>query len=44
MKGKLFLNLITFAGDEDVVDVGTAEVETAQNAIDEALEGFGGIP
>ncbi len=44
MSRKLFLNLTTFTGDKDVVDVGTAEVETAQNAIDEALEGLGGIP
>ncbi len=32
------------AGDKNVVNVGTAVVETAQNTIDEALEGPGGIP
>ncbi len=35
----LFFSL---AGGEDVVDIGTAEVETTQNTMDEALEGFGG--
>ncbi len=32
------------AGDKNVVNVGTAEVETAEDTIDEALEGLGGIP
>ncbi len=31
------------AGDENVVNVGTAEVETAQDTIDKALEGLRGI-
>ncbi len=33
-----------FFGLEDVIAVGTAEVKTSQNPIDEALKGFGGIP
>ncbi len=31
------------AGDKNVVNVGTAEVETVQDKIDEALEGLRGI-
>ncbi len=32
------------AGDTNVVNVGTAEVENAQDTIANALEGLGGIP
>ncbi len=38
----LYVLFFSLAGGEDVVDIGTAEVETTQNTIDEALEGFGG--
>ncbi len=30
--------------DEDIVDIGTAEIEITQNTIDEAQEGLGCIP
>ncbi len=36
----LYVLFFSLAGDEDVVDIGTAEVETTQNTIDEALEGL----
>ncbi len=32
------------AGDKNVVNIGTSVVETAQDTIDKALEGLGGIP
>ncbi len=31
-------------GDNNAVNVGTAEVEAAEDTIDKALEGLGGIP
>ncbi len=39
----LYVLFFSLSGDEDNVDIGTAEVETTQNTI-EALEGLGGIP
>ncbi len=32
------------AGDKNVVNVGTSEVQASRDTIDEALEGLGGIP
>ncbi len=32
------------AGDKHAVTVGTSELETAQDTINEALEGVGGVP
>ncbi len=40
----LFQVLQVLASDKNVVNVGAAEAETAQDTIDEALESLGGIP
>ncbi len=40
----LQVHFFFLAGDKNVVNIGTAKVETTQDTIDEALEGLGDIP